>query len=199
MMFIEEKATNQSIGMRKLVYGVGINDASYITTKKSGGSTDRCPFYVKWLHMLERCYSPSFQSKNPAYRGCSVCDDWLTFSIFREWMKGEEWVGMSLDKDLIKKGNKIYSPSRCIFVTQEVNSIISKFGGDSPPKGISFSYNRYSVQCSVNGKQEKYGRYKTKKEAEDRYAEVKSEAVSELAMDQDDYVAGLLFNYFGMN
>ena len=121
------------------------------------------------------------------------------FSNFKEWASQREWEGLSLDKDLIKKGNKIYSPDTCIFVTQEVNSIISKFGWNGHPKGISFADNRYVVQCSVNGDNGRYGRYKTKEEAETRYAEVKSEAITELAMDQSDYVSGLLIKFFGIN
>jgi hypothetical protein len=198
-MFLEQKATNQSISMRKPIYGVGINDAEYITTKKISSGVLRCPFYVKWVHMLERCYCEKFHAKNQSYADCAVCDEWMIFSNFKEWMVEQEWEGMSLDKDLISKGNKIYSPDKCMFVSKEVNSILSKFSGTHQPKGISFSYSRYAVQCSVDGVNSEYGRYKTREEAENRYAEVKAEAVTELSFDQSDNVARLLLKFFGIS
>ena len=198
-MFVEQKATNQSISMRKLIYGVGFNDADYITTSKINGKIHRCPFYVKWIHMLERCYSEKFHVTNPSYKECSVCEEWLTFSNFKKWMKTQKWDGMCLDKDLVEKGNKTYAPDKCIFVTSDVNSIVSKFGGDSKPSGVRFSYGKWEVLCSSSGKQQTHGRYKTKSEAENRYSEVKSEMVKEIALDQDDDVSDLLLSYFGID
>ena len=65
-------------GNRSLICGVGVNDANYATSGKR-----MCPFYRRWINMLERCYSEKFQEKNPTYRGCSVCEEWLTFSNFK--------------------------------------------------------------------------------------------------------------------
>lgn len=76
----------------KLVYGVGINDADYPTTQreKVNGEwkiTWRCLYYDRWVSMLTRCYSSKCHEKQPTYKGCSVCDEWLTFSNFRKWME----------------------------------------------------------------------------------------------------------------
>ena len=114
----------------KLVYGVGINDADYVTQEfdRVNGKNKlvwRCPFYHKWKSMLERCYSEKWHIKQPTYRDCSVCDEWLIFSNFKMWMQKQDWEGKHLDKDLLKEGNKIYCPEWCIFVDQNLNKFVT--------------------------------------------------------------------------
>ena len=47
---------------RRLVSGVGTNDADYTTSPVAvNGVRTRCPFYVKWLDMLTRCYSDKYK------------------------------------------------------------------------------------------------------------------------------------------
>jgi len=111
---------------KRLLYGMGINDADY---KLSYGEVInnkrkmlwRCPFYVSWTAMLRRCYSQRFHEKNPTYSGCSVCDEWLTFSKFKLWMETQDWQDKQLDKDILTQGNKIYSPQTCVFVSGQLN------------------------------------------------------------------------------
>ena len=116
----------------KKVFGVGINDSA----KPIKG----CRFYATWRNMLQRCYSESYQDKRPSYKGCSVCDEWLTFSTFRAWMEQQDHQGKQLDKDIITPGNKLYCPDRCVFVTQEMNSLltVTKSNKGDHPLGVSF-------------------------------------------------------------
>lgn len=113
-------------------------------------------------------------------------------------MKHQNWEGKQLDKDLKSKGNKIYSPSFCLFISNDVNSILSKFAAKIKPKGWYFSYNRYVVQCSFSGKQKEYGRFKTKKEAVDRYTAVKAIAVTNIANKQSISTRVLLLRFFNI-
>lgn len=111
----------------KLVCGVGINDAQYYVTKHD--STGKkivwaCPYYEKWRAMIKRCYMISYHIRNPTYKGCSVCEEWLTFSNFKAWMELQQWEGNELDKDLLVKGNKQYSPSTCLFIPNFINNFI---------------------------------------------------------------------------
>jgi hypothetical protein len=116
-MFIEKSATKKSLSGRRPVYGVGINDADYITIYKSNGSTLTCPFYRRWKNMLSRCYDKKYLERNKTYKDCSVCKEWLTFSNFKAWMIKQDWRGNHLDKDITSQGNKVYSPNLCLFVT----------------------------------------------------------------------------------
>ncbi len=84
---------------------------------------------VLWKSMLERCYCPKFQNKMPTYRGCSVCPEWHNFQIFAEWVESNyptDGVTYQLDKDLLVKGNKVYSPTTCTFLTRQQNVEVSK-------------------------------------------------------------------------
>lgn len=102
------------------VEGVGINDSPtpvYVNRVV-------CPFYRKWKNMLYRCYSPKHHSKEPAYKDCTVCDEWLTFSNFKHWMEKQDWEGSDLDKDLLVRDNKVYSPETCCFLRSYINRFL---------------------------------------------------------------------------
>lgn len=116
-------------GKNNIVYGVGVNDALYCVTKTITECGKRkqlwiCPFYSKWQGMLERCYSAKLQTRYPSYIGCTVCEQWLLFSNFKAWMETQDWENKELDKDLLSKNNKVYSPESCVFITHAINSFI---------------------------------------------------------------------------
>jgi len=99
--FIELPINNKSIGQRKLVYGVGINDANYVVTAVLNGKQIRCTYYSTWKNMLERCYSEKYHISHPTYRSCFVCKEWQVFSIFRAWMIQQDWNDKQLDKYIL--------------------------------------------------------------------------------------------------
>lgn len=118
---------------KKLVCGVGINDADYVTQIResyyvSGIRKQKtlwiCPYYSRWTGMLRRCYSSKYHDNHNTYEDCYVFDKWLTFSNFKKWMEQQDWKNKDLDKDLLVYKNKIYSPDRCIFVDQRINKFI---------------------------------------------------------------------------
>lgn len=123
---------------KKLVYGVGINDADHFVKKyETIGCVDgkkkqklvwKCPHYQSWVSMLARCYSAKFQERNPTYAGCSVSEEWKTFSNFKAWMETQDWQDKQLDKDILIEGNKVYSPESCVFVSKIVNSFTIECG-----------------------------------------------------------------------
>lgn len=162
--------------MRKgtLVYGVGLNDANYQTafTAASGSKRIvvwRCPYYQKWVNMLERVYG----SNRVAYAGVSVCEEWLTFSNFRSWMEKQDWEGKELDKDIL--GASVYGPETCIFVHKTVNmlSIVGKARQDKG-SGSWYGYVR-TPEGRVKTK-----RLPTEKEALFAMYELKSSTVDSL-------------------
>lgn len=101
---------------KKLVYGVGNNNADYAVEKKEtigyvDGKQKRklvwvCDYYRTWKSMLKRCYSAKYQERCPTYKGCTVSEDWLVFTNFRDWMMAQDWEGKQLDKDLLFEGIK---------------------------------------------------------------------------------------------
>jgi len=117
------KYTN-SIRGRKLLQGVGVNDADYSVTATINGTRTMCPYYRTWHNMIHRCYNPNYKRVNITYEDCTVYEDWHLFSTFSEWMCGQDWKDKVLDKDLLVRGNKIYSPNTCIFLRPEINSLL---------------------------------------------------------------------------
>jgi hypothetical protein len=184
------KANQNSISRRRSVHGVGINDADYKVNPIINKERFYCPFYTRWQTMIQRCYSEKYQNKKPAYIGCSVCNEWLTFSVFRAWMIKQNWRNKQIDKDLKYTGNKIYSPGTCIFVTSQINNITvdSKGRRGKYPIGVNLHSggNRFSALCSVNGKQKTLGYFKTPEAASEVYKAFKSNHVESIANQQSE-------------
>lgn len=142
--------------MKKLLYGVAINDADYDVNPTVNGTRKTCKLYEAWYNMLRRCYSKKVQEKHPTYIGCTVCDEWLVFSNFKKWMITQDWQGKELDKDLLVSGNKIYCPERCIFVPAEINALLTSAGARRGlyPIGVHFCKRevRFVSQVKAKGK-----------------------------------------------
>ena len=192
-MFIQRKATKQSLSFRKPLYGVGTNDADYMVTYKDGGKLLRCEIYKTWSNMLKRCYCIKDSIKNPTYKDCYVCDDWLKFSNFRKWMVSQDWKGKQLDKDLIKHGNKVYSPETCVFVDSQVNSI---FTNTTDSEGFTFNkkIKKFVAKCRVDGKGFHIGAYDSKEDANKAYIDFKVNHVREIADRYSDPLKSIILN-----
>ena len=187
---------------KKLVYGVGNNDADYVTQKVEtigfiNGKIKQkrvwyCPYYRAWTSMLERCYSVKFQERNPTYQGCTVTVEWLTFGNFRTWMEKQDWEGNQLDKDLLIEDNKLYSPETCVFVTQTVNSFTTDSGAVRGKWLIGVYWdkraNKFKSQCSnpFSGKREHLGYFNCEQQAHEAWLKRKLELARELAAIQTD-------------
>lgn len=194
----------ESINMKpkKLVHGVGINDAGYDVVKREtigyvDGKQKRklvwaCPFYRAWADMLKRCYSTKLQERRPTYAGCTVSENWLTFSNFKRWMEKQDWEGLQLDKDLLVEGNKVYSAETCVFVTKTVNLFTIDRGNDRGEWLIGASWNKdkakFEARCGnpFSGKYEHLGLFTSEQEAHEAWLKRKLELAHELAAIQED-------------
>ena len=86
--------------------------------------------YSTWKSMLERCYDPIHLNKQPAYKDVIVCNGWHNFQNFAEWYEENYYQvkneRMHLEKDILIKGNNIYSPETCIFSPESINYLFIK-------------------------------------------------------------------------
>ena len=188
--------------IKKLVYGVGINDADYVTQKMEtigyvNGKQKmklvwECPYYRSWKGMLMRCYSDKYQEKYPTYKGCSVSEEWLRFSNFKRWMEKQDFEGMHLDKDLLFEGNKVYSADNCVFVTSTVNNFTIDRGNDRGECLIGVYWNKrdgvFQSRCSnpFTKKREHLGLFTCELEAHQAWLKRKLELATLLAAEQTD-------------
>lgn len=182
---------------KKLVYGVGINDADYQISEYAVFEGKRtqiwiCPYYKKWNHMMERCYSERRLVKFPTYRGCSVTPQWHYFMNFRSWMDKQDWEGKVLDKDILLPGNKIYGPDTCVFVDESTNSFLLENNANRGewPIGVSFHkyIRKYSATCNdvTTGKYKALGYYENPEDAHRAWLKFKVEQANIIAARQTD-------------
>lgn len=174
------------------VQSVGVNDTYGLSNTK---------VHKLWLGMLERCYSKSRQVKTPTYIGCSVCDEWLLFSNFKRWFDEHYVEGWHLDKDILVKGNKVYSPETCCFVPQEINGLLSKrqrFRGNYPI-GVRKNYSTFVAECQVGNGRLKYYGFSTPEDAFEVYKQTKERHIKDVANKWrgkiSDSVYQALYNY----
>jgi len=114
----------------------------------------------KWSGALERSYCPKYHKRFPTYIGCSIDKHWANFQNFGDWFeanyKPEYMEGWCLDKDILFKGNKIYSPETCCFVPSEINNLLTnrKNHRGEYPLGVRPSKNgkKFVAYCCKEGK-----------------------------------------------
>lgn len=146
---------------------------------------DTC--YNVWVSMIGRCYTTNTRPRDKSYIGCEVCQDWLTYSNFHNWFYAPNngYVkGYNLDKDIISKGNKIYSPSTCCFIPQELNKIFTKRKsrrGEFPIGVIISKSGKYDSRIKIDKKDYYLGAYTTIEEAFNAYKNAKERHIRNVA------------------
>ena len=152
----------------KLIFGVGINDADYVTSPRVCGKANQCKVYVKWQNMLKRAYYT--RSQLPSYQGVSVCSEWHRFSNFKKWHDANYIPEWQLDKDILTD-MKEYAPDTCLFVPSWLNSFITdrKLWRGEFPIGVDWSKrsNAFRARCSnpISKREVHLGYFKSKAEA----------------------------------
>ena len=167
------------------VYGVGILGTKY-PSAVNGVKTKE---YMLWKGMLRRCYSDIFKKKRPTYKGCEVSNKFKSYEYFYEWCNKQVGFGnqdWQLDKDLLIKGNKVYSENSCVFIPVEINSLLVKRENMRGKYliGVHWCNTKkvFVAQVSKNkGKSEHLGLFKTEIEAFNAYKQAKEAFVKEQA------------------
>ena len=195
----EFKKGNIACPYEKRVYGVGYLGEGKYKAYENGKQT-KC--YQVWSKMLQRCYDIKYHEKYPTYKHCIVCNKWLNYQNFAKWFYDNYYEvnneKMCLDKDILNKGNKIYSPDTCIFVPERINTLFVKRNNNRGKYPIGVCYNKrdkkFQVNCSIYDYEENksksvfLGYYDTSKEAFEVYKEFKEKHIKKVA----DYYKDLI-------
>ena len=192
-LFIEANypANKMSIAKRKLLFGIGANDASYTKSPMVNGKMIGDPAYIAWARMLQRAYDPKYHAKYPTYVGVTVCKDWHSFSAFRAWWLANHRDGFSLDKDLLAPGNRKYSPDTCVYVPQWINTftVDNEASRGEFPIGVSIhnKTGKYQSHCSnqITGKRHNLGLFNTPEAAHEAWLNYKLELADQLKLAMD--------------
>ena len=180
------------------VCGVGILGAKYPISE--GGALTR--EYKLWQSMLVRCYSDAYKKQHPTYEGCEVSDNFKSYEYFYEWCHkqigfGNE--GWHLDKDLLIKGNKVYSENVCVFIPKDINLLLTKSTASRGEYLVGVCWCKTSkafiAQVGKNkGKQEHLGYFATEIEAFNAYKVAKESFIKEQADKWKDKIDPRAYN-----
>lgn len=175
------------------VYGVGIIGDKYPSRVNKKSIKE----YAIWHNMLQRCYDNDIIQKRPTYKDVVCCKEWLLYENFYEWLHSQEnfeqWLNggrWCLDKDILVKGNKIYSPETCCLVPIGVNSLFTKrdlHRGDLPI-GIQRVLKKYRASFNTINGHTNFPVRSTINEAFEDYKEHKEETIKQVA--QEEYIKG---------
>lgn len=136
--------------------------------------------YRAWREIIRRCFDEKLKEKYPSYQNVTCCSDWLYYEKFYEWLHSQEnfdeWLTgkrWEVDKDIILKGNKIYSPETCFLVPHNVNCLFIKSNssrGEMPIGVVKRERNgkcKYEAHCNnpLTEKLEHLGEYLTPEDA----------------------------------
>mgnify|MGYP003605100737 CR=1 FL=1 len=146
-----------------------------------------------WGGLMERCFSEAYHKAKPTYKDVTVCTDWINFQSFAAWCESQEFFNAKddsgkayqLDKDVLVKGNKVYSPETCCFIPSQINSLFSyvKSTKGEYPAGVSYVKGRgnFHAYYSKNGKRVNLGYFKTPEQAFNAYKAAKESHIKFMA------------------
>ena len=166
-------------------FGVGYLGEGKYKTRENGKKT-KC--YKVWQSMLQRCYDSKYKEKYPTYNACEVYESWHNFQNFAHWYENNyyeiEDEVMCLDKDILFKGNKIYSPETCVFVPKNINILFTKRNKSRGNLPIGVCYHKqnrtYISACNFGDGQKYLGCYNTPQEAFEVYKQYKEKLIKEV-------------------
>jgi hypothetical protein len=147
--------------------------------------------YTAWRNMIERCNNEYYF---PRYSDCQVCEEWYNYQNFAVWYHGNiysvEDERMELDKDILVKGNRLYSPETCIFVPKRINLF---FAHKSENEGVIDEGNWHRARIWDNKKKKSINlnTYETYEEAREVYKDAKRKQL-ELILEEYKYKLPIL-------
>jgi len=152
---------------------VGVGCYSYIEHKEA---------YMAWRGAIVRGYCNLYKKERSTYKDCTVCEEWHNFQNFAKWYTEHECCGRGydLDKDLLVRGNKVYSPETCTLLPNYINKLIStNYKKDSGlPIGVTMCKNgKFKVRLNNREGNRYLGIFTDLEAAANAYAKEKEECV----------------------
>lgn len=177
------------------VHGVGILGDEPTTIKGK-----RVKEHSLWCGMLKRCYHINSSKEHPTYKDCTVSDNFKYYPYFKGWCnhqigfnsKDECGKPFELDKDILVKGNKVYSEDVCVFVPREINALLLKSDAGRGKYLIGVCYHKGSKKfASMFNKLRKLshlGHFDTELDAFYAYKKAKEAYIKEVAEKWKDQI-----------
>jgi len=187
------------IKSNKLVRGIGIKGMKY-PSRVDGVIVKE---YQLWVDMLTRC-SEIHCKRQPSYIGTTCSENFKSYSFFYEWCNNQVGFGNKdqnnsdwhLDKDLLIKGNKVYSEDTCVFVPSRVNNILLKHKAarGKYPIGVvvdknNKTNNNFRARCCVEkGILKNIGSFNSAQTAFQAYKDFKEALIKQVAAEYKNHI-----------
>ena len=167
------------------IYGKGILGEGFKQSESQSYS-----FHL-WKNMLKRCYSEVSFKKSPSYEQCLTSETFNDYQQFKTWCNSQLGfgnTGWELDKDILVKGNKVYSEATCCFVPKEINLLLVKHdkGRGDYLLGVDYHKNRKQFRARCSDKH--LGWFNTELEAFRAYKQAKEAYIKEVANKWKDQI-----------
>lgn len=178
------------------VYNIGyLGEGEYIGLSENK-QQNKCG--TIWRDMLRRCYADESKKKRPTYIGCSVYKEWHNAQNFFKWFKENYYEirneQMCLDKDILIKGNKIYSPDTCVFVPQFINKLFITSNKNRGSCVIGVTYNKQNKKFASRCYNTHLGYYKNEIDAFNAYKNFKENRIKQIADEYKNKIPQKLYN-----
>ena len=160
------------------IYGKGVLGEGFKQSESQSYS------FQLWKNMLKRCYSEVSFKKSPSYEQCLTSETFNDYQQFKTWSNSQLGfgnAGWELDKDILVKGNKVYSEDTCCFVPKEINLLLVKHdkGRGDYLLGVDYHKNRKQFRARCSDKH--LGWFNTELEAFQAYKQAKEAYIKEVA------------------
>lgn len=155
--------------------------------------------YTTWYKILYRLDEDiqKSTSKNAAYAGTTIDENWLNFQVFADWyvnyvseLNPKYFTEYQIDKDILTwdTGIKRYSPETCCIVPEAINLACSNYGRERTVEDLPIGVHcngtggkSFSINISMYGKSPYLGTFSTSEEAFKVYKMNKEQYLKELA------------------
>ena len=145
--------------------------------------------------MIDRCYWKGYQETYTSYIGCTMSENFKYFPYFKEWCNSQIGFNLptyQLDKDLLVKGNKVYSEDTCCFVPREINNLTiwRKKDRGNHPLGVCWDVksSKYRSQIQQGDKRVVLGWFDSEFEAFAVYKQAKEAYIKSKANYWKDHI-----------
>lgn len=191
-------------GMIRNPYHKRLYNVGFIGVGKYDGCVEgkQTKIYNEWCAFMARGLDLKFKQKYPTYKDVTVDEYFHNFQNYGAWREQNyyeiEGEIMCLDKDILVKGNKVYSPDVCVFVPQRINNLFVKSDATRGeyPIGVTYDKRRdkYVAKCKVDGKTKYLGSYNTSHNAFLAYKEFKEAYIKQVADEYKDKIPQRLYD-----